>query len=359
MNIQASFWRFWSWWSGELRQCVPRRVLRYLIPDAPELRIILDGSLASFFLTQAADSRPIQVIDLDEFEPHTGDEHSEAVLSALPRNNPATLFLPANKVLRQEILLPLATEQNLDSVIRFEIDRFTPYKIEAAAYGYRVLGRYPEVEKIRVELVVSEQKSVDHLIEKFTALGINISGVYPPSSKEDLGSSATLNMLGREQRGNKKEWLDVRVRNTGLVAAALLLLVFVFPVWQLNRAENVLQEKLEAIKGEATLVGEKRAILSARLGAQTQLLNRLTQVPGKLQVIQELTQLFPDNTWASKLSLAGVIVSVAGESDKASDLIERLDQSSLFQNVRFDSPVTRNPKSDRDRYEIRMELIAP
>jgi general secretion pathway protein L len=85
----------------------------------------------------------------------------------------------------------------------------------------------------------------------------------------------------------------------------------------------------------------------------------MTQVPGKLQVIQELTQLFPDNTWASKLSLAGVVVSVVGESDKASDLIERLDQSSLFQNVKFDSPVTRNPKSNRDRYEIRMELMAP
>jgi general secretion pathway protein L len=359
MTLQASAGRFWSWWNGELKQCVPRNALRYFIPEAPELVIAMEGSLASFSLKDGTDHRPIRTIDLDEAEQDSGDEQDEAGLADLPRDNPAIVFPPADKILRQEIMLPLATEQNLDAVIRFELDRLTPFRAAEAAYGYRVLGRYPEVEKIRVELVVSEQTSIDRLVKKLGALGFKISGVYPPPAGGEHDFHATLNMLAREQRPDKKEWLDRRARNTALVAAVLLFLVFAFPIWQLNRAEKMLQKKIDTIQKEATVVGEKRAILNARLGAQNQLLNRKSQVPGKLQIVQELTHLFPDNTWVAKLSLAGVTVGVAGESDKASDLIELMDESPLFQNVRFDSPVTRNPKSNRDRYEIRMELVTP
>jgi general secretion pathway protein L len=357
INLLTSVERFWLWWSGELKQCVPAGVRHYLTPDKPGLTITLDGARALFSLGNDPEYSPDLVVDLDNIEGERGGERLESFLAGLSEDTPVSLFLSSDQVLSQEVMLPLAAEQNLDAVIRFELDRLMPFGAGEAACGFQLVERFPEVEKIRVNLVASEKGVIDALVNKIGALGLVVSGVYPELSEVNIRAHPTLNMLASAQRPDTGNWLDAKVRNTALVVAMLLVQAVAYPLWHANRTEVTLEEKIKVIQREASVLSEKRAILGARLGGQGHLLGRKSDMPGKLEVVKELTRLFPDHTWVSRLSLTGATVGVAGESNKASDLIERLDESPLFQNVRFDSPVTRNPRSNRDRYEIQMELV--
>jgi len=357
-NLLTSLERFWRWWIGELKQCVPAGARHFLTLDKSGLAITLDGARASFSLGGKPDSSPGgPVVDLDHIEEERRGERLASFLAELPEGTPVSLFLSSDQVLWHEVMLPLAAEQDLGAVIRFELDRLMPFSAGEAVYGYRLVGRFPEVEKLRVDLVAAEKGVVDVLVDKIGDLGLVVSAVYPRLSGVDVRTHPTLNMLAPAQRPARGNWLDARVRNAVLVAAALLLLVFAFPVWQINRTEAALDEKITVIQRDASALSEKRATLEARLGGQGYLLQRKSEMPGKLEVVAELTRLFPDHTWVSRLSIAGATVGVSGESDNASELIELLDASPLFHNVRFDSPVTRNSLSNRDRYEIRMELV--
>jgi hypothetical protein len=51
------------------------------------------------------------------------------------------LCLANTKVLRQIITLPLAAEENLQQTLRFEIDRYTPFRADQVYFDYRIKAR--------------------------------------------------------------------------------------------------------------------------------------------------------------------------------------------------------------------------
>ena len=64
----------------------------------------------------------------------------------------------------------------------------------------------------------------------------------------------------------------------------------------------------------------------------------------------------PDNTWVSRMRVDNDKVTLQGESGKASDLIELLEQSDILKNVRFKSSITYNRRTQDEMYEIEAEL---
>ena len=63
-----------------------------------------------------------------------------------------------------------------------------------------------------------------------------------------------------------------------------------------------------------------------------------------------------DSTWLERLSLDGKQLEIRGESGKALTLIDLLEESDEFSNVRFKSPVTRNKDNGNDRFHIEATL---
>ena len=72
-------------------------------------------------------------------------------------------------------------------------------------------------------------------------------------------------------------------------------------------------------------------------------------------MLSELTQLLPDHTWLTRLEMNQQRVRLEGESAEASSLIGLLERSQYLHNVSFVSPITNNPRTQRDRFSLQAE----
>ena len=128
------------------------------------------------------------------------------------------LILPEERVLRKEVLLPIAAEANLRQALSFEMDRQTPFSTDEVYFDYRVLSRDKESGQLRIELLVSQKESLDRDIEMLAPRGMAPTGV----DVEIDGRPAGLNLLPLDMRFRM---VNQRARTNLLLAGAALVLL--------------------------------------------------------------------------------------------------------------------------------------
>ena len=75
-----------------------------------------------------------------------------------------------------------------------------------------------------------------------------------------------------------------------------------------------------------------------------------------LEMLTLLTQITPDDTWLNYMSLRKGQLMLRGESKSAIKYLSELAKVEGFSDVRFASPVTRNPASDQERFNVQLQL---
>lgn len=103
----------------------------------------------------------------------------QAIVSLLPHLNLARdqiyVCLPQEQTLVQQVLLPLASEDNLQQVLEYEIERQLPFKREDVYYDYLPAGR--KGEKLCVYVFAIAKRSLDSVVTLLESVGIKPSGV--------------------------------------------------------------------------------------------------------------------------------------------------------------------------------------
>jgi Tfp pilus assembly protein PilN len=139
----------------------------------------------------------------------------------------------------------------------------------------------------------------------------------------------------------------------GVATATALLLVAALMVPGYRE-----QRHLDRINAEITRVDPQVKAaerLVRELERKRKLLDTITGVEGAsmrpLPVLRELTDLLPNDTWLTTLSLDSKGVEVTGQAAAASTLIPLLENSSRLERVEFSSPVTRG--RDKEQFRIR------
>jgi general secretion pathway protein L len=347
--------KFWDWWSSELSQLAPRGLSHYFSKNAGMLSVYLEGDVAQFQFKTESGSRVLGVTDLAIGDDKPLSELKNNFLVDIPDGVSVNIYLSSEQLLVSEQWMPLATEGNLENVLKYEIDRLTPFQTEQVSYGYQVKERYPENDKIKLELHVLQATYLEKLLFQLKYLGLVPDAIWP-TLNDEKSLTPTQNLLPVEQRPAVESIWNHKARQFGVTALILLLAVLIFPAYQFDQKISRLEQRIADVREPAVVVGSKQSLLDSRLAAQDTLIQRKNLSPGKLNIIHEVTGLLPDNTWVSRLKVSDQGVNLRGESLKASDLIELLEKSEQFKNVVFVSPITRNASTNMERYEIRMEL---
>ncbi len=74
-----------------------------------------------------------------------------------------------------------------------------------------------------------------------------------------------------------------------------------------------------------------------------------------LDTVQEVNTLLPPPAWAQQLTLTPAEVMVSGETEGASELLKKFDDSKLFADTQFITPITRGPGGELFRLKARRE----
>jgi len=353
-QISQSVKQFFTWWGRELFELLPKAWLRkfqvadntLLLQSCPDgIRVVwINGS-------QRTDFGVFAVND-------AGRAAWQEVVLGNSRVSKAsrTLLLSPKQCFNRHIMLPNQAATNLRQVMGFEMDRYTPIKAEDAYFD--IVSASVPVQKGQFEafFVVTPKALLEALLDQCRFFDLSPNKVSYSATQALQMEAPKINVLPKSMRPtvNKKE----RVLTMALVVVLLISLsvALTYPTWAIKNEVAELQARIAAIKDDVRLVGNMRTSIESTEAQIKSLLKKKTSRPYAVDILLELTKRLPADSWLTNLRLTGGRLQIQGYSENATSLIQLLEDSPLFSNTRFTSPLASN-KAPQQAFKIGIDLV--
>jgi general secretion pathway protein L len=369
-TIDLDVKKFFRWWMRELGFLVPEKIKQlinekqgYVIISPEDQQLVLtylviakDGVDATGQLA-SGQAEPLAILERNA----SGRAQYKALLDKDERLAKANVILrlTGQEALQKVLALPAAAKGNLVQVVAFELDRYTPFKPEQVYFAVKPLEGENEPDQIRFMLVLTLRETLDALYDDIKAMGISLLFVDYEASPNDLEQPYDgYNLLPESLR--EKTANTPRLIYGGLITAVFLLLaaVLALPVWFEYQTVNALQEKINTIEKDAKQVKSLQLEIDAMISETGLLIAEKSEAPAVVDILNTLSALIKDDTWLSYLQYSNGHLQIQGESPAASALIGVLEDSEMFANAKFVSPVTQDNVSKQERFQITVDVKA-
>lgn len=344
---QSPIPRFLNWWGGELRACLPLRWReRFRVSERSVLLRRDDDELVVEAVREnAAAELGRLAMEPPEALPATINE----LLGEDNRESRRVLLMDPQAVLRRTLHLPLAALENLSSVLGFELDRQTPFRADQVYYDSRVMPYPSDARQVPVQLALITRERLDQELTGIDGLASTLSAV---DVVETDGLRAGFNFLPPDQRVRRSyffAWLM-----TGLAGAIVFFLWLGMNQMISNRTDAVqrLQVEVDEQRDEARAVMRLRDELDAAAEGANFLAVEKASQPSMLLLLDELTQLLPDDTFLERLSVARGELSLAGQSEQAPQLVKLLQNANTFRGVALSGSIQPDTRTGKDRFNL-------
>jgi general secretion pathway protein L len=335
-----------AWWS-ELSRSVPESVKLLFVRQPARVLIVCRPEQCALIADTGERSSEIAVLERRTLEQHPPGFLAEQLL-AIEKQGGAGLvvdmLLEPSALLRHRLELPMQLESNLRQGVAYQLNRLTPFSEAELFYDVIVCERDTATRKIRVELVAAPRSRVEPLLREMSRLcGRDIDRL----TTVDLGPAA--NLLGRRTgrfRPNRNFWL--------------LLVLFcslgVLAVTPLLAKQVVASKQKEAIRQLQQSVGDlarEKNALESDGRSLAYVIERRQQSPRVAVLVNELSELVPNDIYLTQLALSKGRVRMTGQGANVVGLIDIINNRSIFlKDAKFDSTVSRNPRTGLDQFSI-------
>jgi general secretion pathway protein L len=335
-------------WRGNLATCLPRRLRHWILGRDCRLLILPQGDLAQVFLADD-DGRQL----LGELTLTAGESLPDLGPGVKERPQRTLIVLPVGDVLLRSISFPAQVRDNLQQVVRYEIDRLTPFQADQVLFDTSLSGASRRGDRILVELALCRRDRVDPWLLRLGEAGSPVDQV----TWEDAWPKA--NLLPADLRPRRR---TAGLRWTLALAAVVLLLgaaALITPLWQRDQVRTVLHAEVDRARAAAQEVDKLRGDLERARQGSVAVLQRKQEQPRMIDLLRELTVRLPDGTWIQNLNLDKGEVQLRGESTQATALIALLEKSAGVHGVTFASPVTQVAQTGAERFNITFQYARP
>jgi general secretion pathway protein L len=335
-----------GWWLGELRGCRDdlvrwwwrRRGTGVTIEAGERYWIVRQGQ------------RPIGQVDWRADDPAGCREALLRLIPAAQRHRPVTVEISPERTLAKIVPFPAEARQRLDRILEFEIARHFPFPAERVHFRHRILDRPDASGRLAVEIVAVPRDVVDGIAGTLAGAGLVARGISVLAAS---GEPLFLPV------GDARK--TARGRTGLLVWGTLLAAVGAAISWPLAQQAQLaaLDRELDALKPRAEAAlrvdeGRRRdrdrgaAILRLR-GARAPL----------VAVLDRLSRDVPDGSWLLSLSVSGRDLVIDGLSPSAATIALALEKSREASGVTFRSPITRDPATGLEHFQLGATLAEP
>lgn len=339
---------FVAWWRSALATWLPLR-----------WRVLLGLTRDRLFFQRQGDE--LEMTWLEGTQRHalarlpatvTPDE-LRALLGRRLADLPRWWLVPGEMALRRRVSLPAAAADRLRDVLRFELDRQTPFAADDACFDARVLA-VREDGQLDVELAAAPKAAFADALARLGPLAGDMAG----ADVEDAdGMPLGVNLLPEQARvaGQAPQ------RGLHLALAAVAVVALAFAAWKVldNRraAADAFAAQVESRADAARRVAAQRQQL-VDLVAGTATLNQTSaRRPTALEVMDDVSRRLPDNTYLEKFAIEGDRLMLIGFSPEASGLVARLQESPLWRNPALSGALQPDPRTRMDRFTLTAELV--
>lgn len=334
----------WGWWLGAAKVALGQTALvRFLKPTVPvALRLGKDGIIhfanaagekkgeELSFLTSEL-SANIQTIGLNPEIKSSGLVVRLDSKHFIVRNL-SSLNLPASQIARTALL---------------DLRANTPFKesdVHVLGLEHGIFGaRYAVVKRATFDPVLSALAGA-----KIPFRGILLESDTGPVSV----SSASFSTLNTSRKPLFRRML---VPALGVLAVAIVATGI--HAWNRNQAAlSRLQVKVDQLTAEAKATRTALDRRSAALAELSDLRKTFEDAWPVSGLWEELTRVLPDSAYLTDLEIKDGRAIISGYAKEAAALIVALEQSPVFQQASFNSPVIRAFDQDAERFQISLSV---
>lgn len=258
-------------------------------------------------------------------------------LRALPRRGERVALDAEATLLSRIVTLPFAAESGLATLLRYEMDRLTPFAADDVLWDWRLLRRDRARATLEAELVLLPRASVAAKLQALAEAGLRCTAV------EAALPSGGARALPLEQSDPVAARRTARHRSIAWgICAVMAVVVAVVPLarnWLELRAVEQEIDKLRPAVADAQAL--QRRINGAATGADAITTGRL-RAGDALKALAALTDALPDNTYLTQLSMSQRRLTMEGQTTgSATRLIAALAADSRLRDPGFSAPVVR------------------
>lgn len=259
------------------------------------------------------------------------------------------LQLQSSRFVFRPLELPGRAAEFLDGIIRAQIDRLTPWNASEAIFHWApphdIAG-----ERIATTVVATGRAAVAALAQAFSnlgAAGVEVSTATPEQGRVTVYDQRTAGQAGY---GRMRIALVAGLATTGLLAM-LSLGLGGFVADSYDAQQQQIQKR----------IAERRAMMrSSQTGSGSSpldlLIRRKQTTASSVIVIEALSALLPQHTYATEVRIEGDKLQIVGVTRDAPALIPILEQSPHFSNAGFFAPTTRAASEPGERFHIEAKL---
>ena len=347
--------RFWRWWTGELAPLLPtpwrvriqRRFARPVIEFADGEAVFWRAEFGNGAARLVATER----VSL------SGDAAAvlaagRAAVARLAANASAGIAAPrvvialgARQILRKELALPAAVEENLAQALAYDLDRHTPFRPEQVYFDAAVVGRDPVKKMLRVDWVAALRTAVDGACRRIEDWGAVPIAVVPGPP----AAATRLNLLPDAARPRPLQWRRWQVWAPLALVAVFVIAAALVPLVQKREYAIALNLQTAEAAQRAQAADALRQQLEGMRNDYNYVLAKKYAYPSTVQVLDDITRILPDDTWLSQLDVKTSgrgkdmqrDVYLRGESANAGKLIGMLEDSKLVEQAAPRSPTSK------------------
>ena len=352
-DVESLLQRFWKWWSGEILFFVPPVVREIFDRQEQVMLVSVHENDMQVELLHGSERRQLDRISLDSGSGST----TSVSRSAYPDADAVVVELTSAQAFHRQVSLPFGTEDRIEDVLGFEMDRLTPFTKDDVYFHHRVTGRDQDRKVINIHLVVALRNVVDDILVRLKSNGIRPSKITLRGAAESSDRTlAAVNLLPRTSRARTPSKIDFLPTALSALAALLLIIAIAYPLAQQKFRLNRLDDAISRL-GPAAIAAEKtQDEIADAVRLSGFFVDKWAMMPTKIRLLNELTRIVPDDTWLARVQIQGTTIRIHGESEGASSLIGLIEASEIYRDARFSSPVTKNPRTSNDRFVIEVEI---
>jgi len=335
-------------WHATLLYCLPAGLRRLLARREQHLVLVPEEATAEVFLIQQGET-----LNLGKLDPQMPGS-AQAMLSGVSARRRKTLIrMREDQILKRRVSLPGQVEAKLAQVLAYEMDRLSPFEADQVYFDYRVQGQRSRADKIWVELALCRREPVQRWLALLRERGA------PAERVTWEGAWPKANLLPAHERPQQGGGALRVTLVLSLVVALLAAATLVTPLWQLAQIRDARREQIVELKARAEQVHAMRTALERARAGSVAVLKRKWEQPRMIDLLLELTERLPDDTWIQNLDFTDGEIRIRGESARATALINLLDQAPGITEVSFRSPVVQVSGADRERFHIALKYARP
>jgi general secretion pathway protein L len=342
-----------AWWTEQMLSLVPPILRRKGLDDGDALVIEFlvsmgePPSAVTLALRRHRRIHPLGSYPLDDMGLMAGRD----AVGLVGRPTAIDLVLPPDMVMEKRVVLPLATEREIDRVITYEMDRETPFTADEVWWTAAVDSRDRAESKLTVRLSVVPRVLLAGLLDLLGQTGLRPTSLIAPT--ED-GTQRHIPLAGDGAVAAmfwQRRLLPLAIATCALLIPAVLATPFIRQAIALEE----INDRISALKPQVTQVDALRRRIDPS-GAGGDIFSvEMARLGDPLKVLAAVTKVLPDDTYLTEFTMRQRQVTLVGQSVDAAQLIGALAHDTSFRDPAFTAPITRLKDVSRDLFSIKVE----